>query len=595
MSAIVPGPGGAALLFALAVPLAMLAACLRASCRPAIFRCLGLAALPALLAALVDVGPDAIVVDPAGLQLTLGLDRPRAILLGATALLWSVAGWYAPTYHRREGRGGLDDRDGGSLAIAWLACLAGCIGVFIAGDLVSFYAFFALASLPAYGLVIHDRSAAARRAAGIYLLLAIIGEAFLLLGFVLLAKGSPDASLRISTVVAALPEAALRSQAVLFLLLGLGMKAGLVPLHFWLPLAHPAAPMPASAVLSGALIKTGIIGLIVMLPFGAATASAGVGAAGAAAVVGQSASGAIAQWASAWSAAIVAIGFITAFAGAGLGFVQSNPKTILAYSSVSQMGLIVAILGAGLAPAAATDSTNGPGESIRLVASCAALHHALVKGALFLGLGVIAATGHRRRRAAGVAMALLALSLAGLPLTGGALAKLAAKPIFGAGIAGALAFGSAVASALLMTRFVSALASIVGPTRSATAPIGLALPWWILAVGAFIVPWIVLPSATEVPRGAAFAPGALWDGLWPVILGALLAEGIRRSRTPLPRIPEGDIVVPLERDLPRLTAAAEGFAGALDAATRSWRGGGIALLGVLVGLIALALVGLLRG
>ena len=88
---------------------------------------------------------------------------------------------------------------------------------------------------------------------------------------------------------------------------------GLVPLHVWLPLAHPAAPMPASAVLSGAIIKAGVIGLIRFLPFDGALPD--------------------------WGAVLTAVGLLTAFYGVAVGITQANPKTVLAYSSVSQMGL----------------------------------------------------------------------------------------------------------------------------------------------------------------------------------------------------------------------------------------------------------------
>ena len=97
---------------------------------------------------------------------------------------------------------------------------------------------------------------------------------------------------------------------------------GLVPLHVWLPLAHPAAPMPASAVLSGAIIKAGVIGLIRFLPLDGSLAD--------------------------WSAGLTSLGLVTAFYAVAVGITQANPKTVLAYSSVSQMGFVAAVLGAGL-------------------------------------------------------------------------------------------------------------------------------------------------------------------------------------------------------------------------------------------------------
>jgi L-aminopeptidase/D-esterase-like protein len=138
-----------------------------------------------------------------------------------------------------------------------------------------------------------------------------------------LAVNIPGQSLAISDAVAALPDSPMRDVTILLLLLGFGLKAGLVPLHVWLPLAHPAAPMPASAVLSGAIIKAGIIGLVRFLPFEA-------GAPG-------------------WGIALGALGLFGAFYAVAFGVLQRNPKTILAYSSVSQMGVVMAALGFGLA------------------------------------------------------------------------------------------------------------------------------------------------------------------------------------------------------------------------------------------------------
>lgn len=537
------------LVAALLVPLALLVAAFAPAWRRRLAPLLVVAPLPALAVALFAGDATAVVLDPQGLEITLSLDGPRALLLGAVALLWSLAGAYAATSTA-------GDRHRAAFCVWWLLSLTGCIGVFLSGDLASWYLFFALVSLSAYGLVVHDGTPAARRAAAIYLVLTILGEGFLLVGFVLLAAADPGTTLHIETLVAALPAAPLRTQTVVFLLLGLGLKAGLFPLHCWLPLAHPAAPTPASAVLSGAIIKTGIVGLIVMLPFDALSTG---GAASATSYAD------IGAWRDRCSVVIVTIGFFTAFYGALVGVTQRNPKTILAYSSVSQMGLVVAILGAGLAAGDASGAASaGVGDDPRHAASFYALHHALVKGALFLGLGVLAgvgaavtgAVGAWRRRLVLIAMALLALSLAGLPLTSGALAKLLSKPVLGDGTAGTLATLSAIASAWLMTHFLIT-ASRKEPMRLSTAPIGLSAPWAALALAAFVVPWMVFaeipsPASVLTPDDHAgiaspFTLAALWKALWPVVLGAALAWIASLGRIRLPAIPEGDLVVPVER------------------------------------------------
>src|SRR5262249_9720626 len=113
----------------------------------------------------------------------------------------------------------------------------------------------------------------AHRAAGagiIYVALAVLGEAFLLMAFVFMVVVTPDGSLLIRDAVAALPAWPWRETAVALLILGFGLKIGLVPLHVWMPLVYSAAPIPAAAVLSGAAVKAGVIGLIRFLPLGVA-------------------------------------------------------------------------------------------------------------------------------------------------------------------------------------------------------------------------------------------------------------------------------------------------------------------------------------
>ena len=163
--------------------------------------------------------------------------------------------------------------------------------------------FFTLASLAAYGLVVHDDTPAARRAGTVYIALAVLGEALLLMGFVLLAAGAPDGSLLIRDAVAALSTSPWRNAALAFLILGFGLKIGLVPLHVWMPLTYSAAPIPAAAVLSGAAVKAGVIGLIRFLPF--ETGLPG------------------------WGEVLAAVGLLSAFYGVAIGVTQTNPKTVL--------------------------------------------------------------------------------------------------------------------------------------------------------------------------------------------------------------------------------------------------------------------------
>jgi formate hydrogenlyase subunit 3/multisubunit Na+/H+ antiporter MnhD subunit len=530
----------ALLLATMLAPLCMLAAMAWQGPRAAMPFILGVAPLPGLAAALFSPGQPPLVLYADWLRLTFTLDGPAALLLGTAALLWAAAGHYAGAY---LGRG----PGGARFAGWWLVTLAGSLGVFIAGDLVTFYLAFALVSLTAWGLVVHDRSDAARRAGSVYLLLAVLGELFLLLGFALLAVNTPSPTLAIADVVAALPFSPWRDMTVLLLILGFGLKAGMVPLHVWLPLAHPAAPMPASAVLSGVIIKAGIIGLIRFLPMG-----------------------------DAWGLALGYMGFLTAFYGVALGVTQQNPKAVLAYSSVSQMGVVMAVLGFG---AAAGDAGVG------LAGAFYAAHHMLAKGALFLGLGVALATGPRRLGWVLALVWLLALSLGGLPLTGGWLAKAAIKGQMGEG---ALAAVSAAGTTMLMlhcARRMQALARAQAPGR---APPGLVLPFAATALAGLLLPWALYPG--EIAD--ALTAKALLSAIWPLALGGLGALALRRWGRALPDIPPGDVLVFAERGFAAAAGPAALAADRVERRLRLWPSAGMALLGLMVVLgLAMALAG----
>ena len=165
---------------ALAVPLAMLLACVSQPLRDRMPALLALAPLPALAVALLVPSGSILVLPQAVLGLTFVLDLPGAMLLGVAALLWSAAGAYAGADLRGK-------PNGGRFAVWWLMTLTGNLGVFMAADLVGFYLFFSLVSLAAYGLVVQDDTRPARHAGAIYVALAVLGEAFLLMGFVLAA------------------------------------------------------------------------------------------------------------------------------------------------------------------------------------------------------------------------------------------------------------------------------------------------------------------------------------------------------------------------------------------------------------------------
>ena len=484
----------------LAVPVAVLLACVFRRARHHMPSLLALAPLPALAAALL-VSPGTMLVLPEPpFRMTLALDGPGAMLLGVSALLWIAAGAYASIYLRA-------DPNAGRFAEWWLLTLAGNIGVFVAADLVSFYLTYSVVSLAAWGLIVHDGSPASRPAGIVYVGLAVLGEAFLLMAFVFMAAATSSGSLLIRDAVAALPSSPWRGAALVLLMLGFGLKIGLVPGHVWMPLAYTATPIPAAAALSGAGVKAGVIGLIRFLPLGASMPQ--------------------------WGEALAAAGLLSAFYGVVVGITQKNPKTVLAYSSISQMGLLAAALGMGLA--------SGDAEA-GLGASFSAAHHVLVKGGLFLAIGLVALAGARLWPVL-IPAAVLALGLGGLPLTGGALVKLAVKAQFGEGVGGALAAISAAGSTLLMLHFLRCVIR-TAPDRTETAqPVGYSGTWLLVAIAAVAVPWALFPAVGRGSPSQALALATLWAALWPVLIGGVLALGLWLWEDRLPRVPAGDIVV----------------------------------------------------
>ena len=529
----------------LTVPLLFLAACLSARLRSTALALQWLAPVPALAAAILAMGGGPLALDWPALRMSLKLDLPGALILAAASLLWIVVG--AATFS------GEARKPNERFAVSWLLTMTGSLGVFVAADLLTFYLVYALVSIPAYELIVRDGSPSSRRAGGVYMAFTILGGALLLMAFALLAAGEPRGSLRIDDVMAALPGSPWSDAALALVIAGFGMKMALAPLNGWMPPTYAAAPIPAAAVLSGAAVKAGAIGLIRFLPFGAPLQG--------------------------WGEALAIIGFVSAFYGVAIGVTQQNPKTVLAYSSISQMGVVAAVIGMALA--------SGDASAPSKVAFYAA-NHVLAKGALFLAVGVAAATDRHRDRWPLILAAVLALSLAGLPLTGGALAKFALKAPLGYGLAASLANASAAGTALLMLHFVTRLAGTSSGGEETEGPAAIVRFWPAIAIGAIFIPWLLYPAIGN-PLNTATVP-TVWDGLWPIAIGAALALALRRWGASLPRIAEGDTIVAVE------TAFNSGFAlggllERLDARLRQWPAASLSLLTIALLLAAMAAYG----
>ena len=484
-------------LIVLSWPLLLAALSLVPRFRGKALRLLPLAPLPALLLVLTSETEVETHIPYLLLGMVLEIGSIARLLLDMTAVLWLMAGIYAQEYMANT-------PNQPRFVAFWCLTIAGNLGVFLAADVATFYFAFAMVSLAAYFLIIHNENNKALRAGRVYIVLAILGEVSLLVAFFI---GVDAAGSRlIADIRPALAEAPLGGLAVGLLILGFGLKAGVFPLHVWLPLAHPAAPVPASAVLSGAIVKAGVIGLILFLPVGMAE----------------------------WGMALMLMGFFAAYAGILLGLSQSNPKTVLAYSTISQMGLVFAIIGTAITGSIGQEAT-----------AYYALHHGLAKGALFLSIGLILVNDRRFYWFVLGLTALVAASIAGLPLTGGALAKAAVKPEL-YGYAYWALYLSGVGSALLMVRFILLIAHNTDQQKPMPSFL-MVVPWLVLVLAALTLPWLLWPTWTGENYSGLLEREAIWQALWPVALGIAIAIIAVFIRARPPRIPEGDIVVWLER------------------------------------------------
>jgi formate hydrogenlyase subunit 3/multisubunit Na+/H+ antiporter MnhD subunit len=460
------------------------------------------------------------------------VDEADAVILLVTAVIWLLAAAFAFGWIHR-------DRSRERFFALFLLTMSGNLGSLVAQDMPSFYALFALMSFSAYGLVAHELTREARHAANVYIVLVVIGEAVIAAAMILAAGAlGADDFMSVRRGLESLP---LRHLIIALAFLGFGIKAGVLILHVWLPLAHPVAPAPASAVLSGTIIVTGLVGWLRFLPVG--------------------------EWAlPGWGGMCIAFGFAAAFYGAIIGTDQRDPKVVLAYSSISQMGIMTVGLGMMLMEPASAGT-------LRVAVALFALHHGLAKSALFLGAG-LGKTGMdtARRRALVIGLALPSLALAGAPFTSGMVVKSAivageaVLPESWASAMHVLLPLTSVATALLMARFLV----LVNRRPVATEPQAGTGPWLIWCISVALV--LLLPL--WLMRAAGFSPTTptFIGSLWP--LGAALAVALvairiwrRAGRPSVPEIPAGDMLLPMER----LTLRVKGRVSSTTALVRPFR------------------------
>ena len=490
------------LLLTIATPLVLAGLALFSDLRSKLLHTLPWASIPALILALT-FSEEALIHLPYGLTgVLLGVDELRRIFLLAASVIWTLSAVYAIGYLRQDTRQW-------QFALCWLLTLCGNLGLILSFDALSFYSFFALMTFAGYGLVVFSATTDAFYAGRIYLIMAVIGEGLLLIGLlaaVFAAGVNPELSL--------LPSAIANSSAPAFIsiliLFGFGIKAGLPILHLWLPLAHPVAPVPASAVLSGVMIKAGLLGWMLFLPLGEISFT----------VLGQ---------------VTVGFGLLAAIGGAILGVCQYKAKTVLAYSSISQMGWMTLMLGLVLMQASLASVL------IPLIALFA-LHHGLAKSALFLCSPM---NGNQSWRWLWVLLP--ASALMGLPLSSGALLKTELKqslhglvvswPI--EVLSGLLTLAS-IGTCLLMLRYYRCLAvQQKVPLMHPLQTISLMLLSMLSVLAFLLLPYLGI----SVGKVFSFEGGV--NLLFPLFFACGVWLVFRLCRLDLPRIPPGDLLIPM--------------------------------------------------
>jgi len=309
--------------------------------------------------------------------------------------------------------------------------------------------------------------------------------------------------------------------------------------------------VPASAVLSGVMIKAGVLGWLRFVP-----------------IEESSRAGDLLPW----GTVLVTLGAAGAILAVLAGLPHRDPKVTLAYSSVSQVGVITMAIGMGLSATA--------GVGIVSAVAFYALHHGLAKGALFLGIPLTATRGVTR----GVVLtglAFCAVTVAAGPMTSGMIVKgllkaSAAEAGFAGDVVAFLLPLTSIATTVLLSRYLW----LVSRTEPATdAPHRWSLPTWCaLAATSFLVVWTA-PAAllAGVEPWAGVYAGAIIDATWPLAIGiALFVAGTRiagRTQAGRFRVPPGDVIVPIEASLEAIVAAGRWLA------PRSLEAGGILRVG----------------
>jgi hydrogenase-4 component B len=296
----------------------------------------------------------------------------RIDALGAFFLLIvGLLGFALSAYSIGYAKGFYGRRNVGVLGAFFNALLFATTLTFVADSIWLFLVAWELMALAAYCLVSYEHEKPEARDAGVlYFVMSHIDAGCLVLGFLLLFQASGDYGFAALHDIGATMSPGSRDAAFVLFLLGFGIKAGIVPLHVWLPAAHPVAPSNVSALMSGVLIKTGIYGLArVCFEF----------------------LGPPPLW---WGVTLLAIGTVSAVLGVLYALMEHDLKRLLAYHSIENIGIILMGLGASLA---FLHSGHTVLATLALIAALYhTINHAAFKGLLFLGAGSVLQATHSR-------------------------------------------------------------------------------------------------------------------------------------------------------------------------------------------------------
>ncbi len=351
-----------------------------------------------LLSAFGEVQTDIVSLGLPNLQFHLRLDSLAAYFLFVLGIVSTGVSLFSIGYFRKE-----EETPLGLICLEYHVCLASMAMILIADDAYVFMVAWETMSLSATFLVMANHSdPEVRYAAFLYFLISHIGALALLLGFGLLQADTGNytfANMREQHL-----DVLWASTTFFLALFGFGAKAGILPLHIWLPEAHPAAPSPISALMSAFLLKTGVYGFI-RITFDLLQIQI--------------------WW---WGVVALTIGLMTALFGVVLSATQTDMKRLLAYSSIENIGLM--FTGIGLTIIFHAYDMNGMAALSLTATLYHVASHAAFKSLLFLGTGaVLHATGERNLGKLGGLMRFMPwtawaaligmLAAAGLPPFGG--------------------------------------------------------------------------------------------------------------------------------------------------------------------------------